>query len=79
MHKVRLENKAQVSESHRGQTALTAIRADTVSTVIDVGFFLVSISIRTDQCSFVVFIAVRSGSSQSCSIACGACLAFCSQ
>ncbi len=51
-------------------------RQQAVSTIIDGGFFLVSIGMRTGQCFFVVFIAVRPGCSQRRDIACDACLAF---
>ncbi|GAB9230523.1 hypothetical protein OkiPb01528_48700 [Escherichia coli] len=47
LHKVRLENKAQVSESHRG---LTAIRADTeLQLLVDIR---TTESLQTGMCSF---------------------------
>lgn len=50
LHKVRLENKSQVSESHRGQTALTAIRADTeLQLLVDIR---TTESLQTGMCSF---------------------------
>lgn len=53
LHKVRLENKAQVSESHRGLTALTAltaIRADTeLQLLVDIR---TTESLQTGMCSF---------------------------
>lgn len=47
LHKVRLENKAQVSESHRG---LTSIRADTeLQLLVDIR---TTESLQTGMCSF---------------------------